>query len=112
MKVLVITMTVCLVTVEEPSSPSDGSDNEMESDEGSDRLAASSAADYVCTHCKSTSTDALLYLHAYIIQRSYMLVILLDFKFFARFIRGLVFVCVYCVFSRPMWVWKPICFLA
>ena len=42
--------------VEEPSSPSDGSDNEMESDEGSDPLAASSSGrDYVCMHCKSTS---------------------------------------------------------
>jgi len=52
------TRRVCLVTVEEPSSPSDGSDNEMESDEGSDRLAASSAGDYVCIHCKSTSKQA------------------------------------------------------
>jgi len=78
-------MMMCLVIVEEPSSPSDGSDNEMESDEGSDRLAASSAAEYVCTHCKATSKNALLYLHAHIIQRPYMLVILLDDKFFCTF---------------------------
>jgi len=45
--------------VEEPSSPSDGSDNEIESDEGSDRLATSSVADYVCVNCKSTSKHAL-----------------------------------------------------
>ena len=52
--------------VEEPSSPSDGSDNEMESDEGSDRLATSSAADYVCIHCKSTSKHTSLYLITYL----------------------------------------------
>jgi len=46
---------VYVLAVEEPSSPSDGSDNEMESDEGGDRLAASSTADYVCVRCKSTS---------------------------------------------------------
>jgi len=55
-----IDMRVCLVTVEEPSSPSDGSDNEVESDEGSDRLATSSAANHVCIYCKTTSKIMLI----------------------------------------------------
>jgi len=44
---------LCLL-VEEPSSPSDGSDNEVESDEGSDRLTTSTG-DFVCIRCNSTS---------------------------------------------------------